>query len=400
MSNWEVKRLKDLVDINPETLSTKKYNGKIEYIDISSVNNGQLEKYTTYEISEAPSRARRIIRPNDTIFSTVRPNLKAYYFVKNCPDNAICSTGFAVLRAKKNSNSRFIYSLITENSFIDYLSLVAKGTAYPAVDTSDFLKAKLNVPDLPTQERIADILSSYDDLIENNNRRIELLEKAAQELYKEWFVRFRFPGHEHSKMVNGIPEGWEVKRINEVADTIGGGTPSTNIPEYWENGKIKWITPTDITNNKNTVLISVEKQITELGLSKSSTKLLPENTILMTSRASIGYFGMIEEKVCTNQGFISLIPKNTNTTYYLLLNLMSRKEEIEARATGATFKEISKSSFRKMKIVLPTENVSKQFNQISQHSYTKINRIKQQNQNLKKQRDLLLPRLMSGKLDV
>ena len=125
MSKWVETRLGELININPETLSVSKYNGEIEYIDIASVNSGRLEGYTTYEVTEAPSRARRIIKNNDIIFSTVRPNLKAYYYVKNCPQNAICSTGFAVLRAKKGINSRFVYSLVTENSFVDYLSLVA-----------------------------------------------------------------------------------------------------------------------------------------------------------------------------------------------------------------------------------------------------------------------------------
>ena len=123
MSKWEETRLGELIEINPETLSVSKYTGEIKYIDIASVNTGSLEGYTTYEISDAPSRARRIIKDKDIIFSTVRPNLKAYYFVKNAPPNAICSTGFAVLRAKKGVNSRFVYSLVTENSFVDYLTL-------------------------------------------------------------------------------------------------------------------------------------------------------------------------------------------------------------------------------------------------------------------------------------
>lgn len=114
MSEWKEKRLGELIDINPESLLVSKYRGSIKYIDIASVNKGVLAGYTTYDIAEAPSRARRIIKDKDIIFSTVRPNLKAYYFVKNSPENAVCSTGFAVLRAKAGVNSRFIYSLITE----------------------------------------------------------------------------------------------------------------------------------------------------------------------------------------------------------------------------------------------------------------------------------------------
>ena len=222
MSKWEEKRLGELIDINPETLAVTRYKGSIQYIDIASVSNGKLSGYATYDITEAPSRARRIIKENDVIFSTVRPNLKAYYYVKKSPKNATCSTGFAVLRAKSGVNSRFIYFLVTENSFVNYLALVAKGSAYPAVDTNDFKRAKVYVPDVFIQNRIADILSAYDDLIEANNRRIELLEQAAQELYKEWFVRFRFPGHEKAKFENGLPKGWSVVKLGDYVDIKGG----------------------------------------------------------------------------------------------------------------------------------------------------------------------------------
>lgn len=215
MSKWEEIRLGELIEINPETLSVSKYAGEIKYIDITSVDTGSLEGYSTYDISDAPSRARRVIKDNDIIFSTVRPNLRAYYFVKNAPHNAICSTGFAVLRAKKGVNSRFIYSLVTENSFVDYLTLVAKGSAYPAVDTNDFKKAKVAVPDLPTQERIADILSAYDDLIEANNRRIELLEQAAQELTKNGLSVSAFLDMRITNLKTGcLKDGKEIKFRN------------------------------------------------------------------------------------------------------------------------------------------------------------------------------------------
>ena len=222
MNKWYEMKLGDSVYLNPENLSVRKYRGMIQYIDISSVEKGTLFNYTCYDIKDAPSRARRIIKPGDIIYSTVRPNLRAYYYVKDCPENAICSTGFVVLRAKKGVNSRFIYYLLTESSFVDWLSLIAKGSTYPAVDATDFKKAKISVPDLPTQERIADILSAYDDLIENNNRRIALLEKAARELYKEWFVRFRFPGYETATFENGLPVGWRVKRMNEFCYVTDG----------------------------------------------------------------------------------------------------------------------------------------------------------------------------------
>lgn len=300
----------------------------------------------------------------------------------------------------KKINPEYLYYMLTLEHFETYLYNIGVGAGQPNISADDIGSVLIKIPDIQTQTRIADILSNYDDLIENNNRRIKLLEKAAQELYKEWFARFRFPNYENTKFVSGLPDGWKVMCINEVCQTIGGGTPSTSNPYFWNNGNIKWVTPTDITNNESLILIDVEKKITKLGLEKSSTKLLPPNSILMTSRASIGYFGIIDEYVCTNQGFISMIPNDRNATFYLLFNLLFRKEEIEMRATGATFKEISKSSFRKMKIVFPSNDVMECFNRICEENFSKIKLLKIQNQNLKKQRDLLLPRLMSGRLEV
>lgn len=217
MRDWATEQLGNMVTINPSSLRSS-HSGIIQYIDISSVERGRLLGYTEHDFAEAPSRARRIIKDGDTIISTVRPNLRAYWRVQGCHENAVASTGFAVLRAKEGYDSRFIYYLVTGDSFVDYLALVAKGTSYPAADTSDFKWAKVATPDLSTQTRIADILSAYDDAIENNNRRIALLEKAARQLYREWFVRMRFPGHESAKFVGGLPEGWEIVPLDSMVN--------------------------------------------------------------------------------------------------------------------------------------------------------------------------------------
>lgn len=382
MSEWNEVRLGELIDINPETLSVSKYNGKIQYIDIASVNRGQLDGYTEYDIVDAPSRARRIIRNNDIIFSTVRPNLRAYYYVKNCPDNAICSTGFAVLRAKDNVDSRFIYSLVTENSFVDYLSLVAKGSAYPAADTADFKKAKVTVPNLPTQARIADILSTYDDLIENNNRRIALLEKAAQELYKEWFVRFRFSGHETAKFENGLPVGWQVRRVGDISKIGSGGdapkdyspvrTPEYSVPIF-SNG---------ITNDGL------------YGFAKKGTK--KAKSITISARGTVGFTCLRFEPYLPIVRLLSIEPDNKDIdVYYLYYNL--RNDIIDGYGTSQ--QQITIPFFSKKKIIVPPMALQNQFAAIVEEIYNQINKLKDMNNNLVKQRDLLLPRLMSGKLE-
>lgn len=250
------------------------------------------------------------------------------------------------------------------------------------------------------QEKIANTLSAYDDLIENNQKQIKLLEEAAQRLYKEWFVDLRFPGHENTKIVDGVPEGWRVASIADICDTVGGGTPSTKIQSYYEKGDILWVTPTDITRNFSLALLDTEKKITPEGLKNSSAKMLPAETILMTSRASVGFFGMCKYEVCTNQGFISCIPKRENLQMYLLFNLKSRVEEIRQKAGGSTYLEISKTVFRELKIILPKDEVlaeyQKNVHDIFDEIYCRTEMIK----SLVDMRNRLLPKLMSGEVEV
>jgi len=253
------------------------------------------------------------------------------------------------------------------------------------------------LPSINIQTEIVNILSAYDDLIENNQKQIKLLEEAAQRIYKEWFVDLRFPGYENTKIVDGVPEEWRVASIADICDTVGGGTPSTKIQSYYEKGDILWVTPTDITRNFSLALLDTEKKITPEGLKNSSAKMLPAETILMTSRASVGFFGMCKYEVCTNQGFISCIPKRENLQMYLLF---SRVEEIRQKAGGSTYLEISKTVFRELKIILPKDEVlaeyQKNVHDIFDEIYCRTEMIK----SLVDMRNRLLPKLMSGEVEV
>ena len=256
------------------------------------------------------------------------------------------------------------------------------------------------LPSINIQTEIVNILSAYDDLIENNQKQIKLLEEAAQRIYKEWFVDLRFPGYENTKIVDGVPEEWRVASIADICDTVGGGTPSTKIQSYYEKGDILWVTPTDITRNFSLALLDTEKKITPEGLKNSSAKILPAETILMTSRASVGFFGMCKYEVCTNQGFISCIPKRENLQMYLLFNLESRIEEIRQKAGGSTYLEISKTVFRELKIILPKDEVLAEYQKDGHDIFDEIYCRTEMIKSLVDMRNRLLPKLMSGKVEV
>lgn len=300
-------------------------------------------------------------------------------------------TTYYVVLKRKDTRMRYIYYLLKTLP----LSLMNTDVAVPGLNRANALRLNVAIPSPSAQDRIIGVLSAYDDLIENNRRRIQLLEQAAWLLYKEWFVHLRFPGHEHVKIKDGVPEGWEHKKIADVCDTVGGGTPSTKVAEYWE-GDITWVVPTDVTRNDCLVLLDSERKITEKGLRESSAQLVPANTILMTSRASVGFFALMDVEACTNQGFINIIPHDEAMRMFLLFNLMSRVSEIRSNAKGTTYPEISKGRFRQMDIIIPSESLVSEFRRLADDIIRQVRCLKQGILQLTQARDLLLSRFVAG----
>ena len=289
----------------------------------------------------------------------------------------------------------YVGRIVESNVYKRFVLSHIGGAAQPNANAKILSSFKLPIPERQVQIRIASVLSAYDDLIENNQRRIQLLEQSAQLLYKEWFVHLRFPGHEHVTITDGVPAGWERETIADVCETVGGGTPSTKVSEYW-GGDVTWVVPTDVTKNDCLILLDSERKITEKGLRESSAKLVPPNTILMTSRASVGFFALMDIEVSTNQGFINIIPHDEKMRMYLLFNLMSRVAEIRSNAKGTTYPEISKGRFRQMDIVIPTKNLIVNFAKTVCDIMQQVRYLKHSTFKLTQARDLLLPRLMNG----
>jgi type I restriction enzyme S subunit len=278
------------------------------------------------------------------------------------------------------------------------------GATVDRIPLTHFPKFPINVPPLSVQRRIASILSTYDDLIENNTRRIEVLEEMARRLYDEWFVRFRFPGHEEvafeESELGPLPRGWEVCTVAETFAILGGGTPSKKEPAYWEDGSINWYAPTDLTKAGTTFMDTSGSKINELGLRKSSARLFPPFSVMMTSRATIGVISINTTPACTNQGFITCLP-NERFPLYLLCNwLRSNVEMFISLGTGATFKEITKGTFKTIQLRVPPQDLASKFQEAVEPMMALVLRLQRKNANLRAQRDLLLPKLISGQIDV
>lgn len=305
----------------------------------------------------------------------------------------------SIIRVRVRSDlvdPRFLYYYFRSPQGRGRIRSIVSGTNVKGIRGSDLKGLMVAFPSPPTQRTIADNLSVYDNLIENNRRRMALLEDALRQVYREWFVRFRFPGREHTRIISGLPEGWKRMRIGDVADCVGGGTPPTAVPHYWEDGEITWITPTDVTRNAHLVLLDSAKKITEAGLQNSSAKLVPPHAVLMTSRASVGFFAVAGREVCTNQGFISVVAHEPMRSPYFLFHLSERVEEIRAMGSGSTYPEVSRGKFRELEVMLPAQTLVTAFCAQVTDVLKLIRILKQQNEKLRAARDLLLPRLMNG----
>lgn len=281
------------------------------------------------------------------------------------------------------------------------LKNMSQGTSTKFLTVTILNSFSVKLPSISNQRRIASILSSLDRKIELNNKINADLEEMAQAIFKNWFVDFE--PFKDGKFVDSelgmIPEGWKVGRLDEIADIVGGSTPSKAKPEYYTQKGIAWLTPKDLSNHPAVYTSRGEIDITEEGYNSTSTKLMPKGTILFTSRAPIGYISIAQNDICTNQGFKSLVPKKAGTCFlYCFLKYVT--PVIENKSTGSTFKEASGSLMKSLQVIMPEQKVFEVFETIVSPLFARIESLEKENSRLSLLRDTLLPRLMSGELEV
>lgn len=344
----------------------------------------------------------------DILISNIRPYFKKIWQANN---DGGSSNDVLVLKAKRNIEDKFLYYNLACSEFFDYVMTGAKGTKMPRGDKNHILGYKLNLPPLEEQKAIAHILSTLDDKIEVNNQINKTLENMAQAIFIQWFMEFEYPNEngEPYKSSGGevveselgmIPKGWEVGTLNDIGEIIGGGTPSKSKIHYFAENGIPWITPKDLSNNKNKFIDKGALDISEEGLKNSSAKLMPEGSVLFSSRAPIGYIAIAKNQLTTNQGFRSIVPKELYGSEFVYQLLVSNLEKIESRASGSTFKEISGGELKKIEVVLPDAKVINDFNHIVTNMSKLIAINEDSNKELINIRDSLLPKVMSGEIRV
>ncbi|AEE54479.1 restriction endonuclease subunit S [Haliscomenobacter hydrossis] len=401
MRNWKTYKISDLCEVgrgsSPRPIIDQRFfeGGSIPWIKIAdATSSGKYIYYTKEYVNEFGASFSRYLDKGSLIIAASGVSLGQIKFlgVRGC----IHDGWLYISDYKKDLISKdFLYYFLIYYSagFHNFSS----GAAIQNINTEILRNTLISIPHLSMQNSIASILSNYDDLIEVNNQRIKLLEETARELYKEWFVRMRFPGWKETKFVKGVPEDWVYDTCYSFADIKGGGTPSTTNPEYWE-GDINFFTPTDHSNSF--FIFETEKKITEKGLRNSSTKMFTKYSTFITARGTVGNICLAGTDMAMNQSCFGIVSHNENDCFFTFLFTDEMIKYLKLVANGATFDAITLNTFKNYKALIPNTELRQLFFERTSPFFYQIENLLQQNTQLRQIRDRLLPRLISDKLTI
>lgn len=337
--------------------------------------------------------------------------------VNKATEGAIPYTGIIRFRPKTNRVLPGFIELFLRSSFFeDQARSFAAGSVIQHFGPTHLKQMAIALPPVDEQAAIAEVIGALDDKIDLNRRMNAKLESTVQALFRDWFVNFgpvraKMEGGQSSGLLpemaslfsdaldgEGIPTGWRKSRIGDEVKVVGGATPSTKEDAFWSGGTNFWATPKDLSNLDSPVLLGTERQITKEGLARISSGLLPVGTVLLSSRAPIGYLAIAEVPTAINQGFIAMTCNQSLSNLFVLFWCRERMDLIVGNANGSTFQEISKTNFKPIPVVVPPKPILDAFDSAASPFYNRIVANLQENKTLIKLRDSLLPLLMSGQI--
>lgn len=398
---WEIKTIKDLGKVVTGKTPSKEVSDYYENGELLFISPKDLD-WNSYFVFDSQTKVTE----------------KAYFSQKNqiVPRNAIfyTSLSFAIgkmgiasqdsltnqqihsIVVNDKNNFKFVYYLL--QSYRPYIFSYNSGIDTPIVPKSTFEKIKINLPSLDIQTKIAGILSAYDELIENNKKRIALQEMMAEELYKEWFVRFRFPNYENTEFEKGVPKTWKYSELGTLGSVRTGKTPSTTNSEFYGGEFLFYKTP---DMHDKYFVFETEETLTELGMQSQKSQIIQPNSIMVTCIGTGGVTAISTKLGCTNQQINSLTLEDETYLEWAYLMMKDLKPQIEAfGATGATMTNLSKTKFSNLKVLIPNNDLILEFHQKIKPVFDLIKQLTLANANLNEQKNQLLPRLISGKLSV
>ena len=392
--------IRDLVQTQEVEIKTGPFGTQLkasEYVDrgtpvlnvrnlgFSTVNTEKLEMVGNETIKRLSAHT---LHTGDIVFGR-KGAVERHAFISEFEDGWMQGSDCIRLRVKNERiNARYLsYYFLTPQHRSFMLSMCSHGTTMASLNQKIIEMISIPLPERKVQDQVVAILSALDEKIKNNQEINDNLEQQAQSYFQELFVD------------NADPE-WAIGTISDLGTVVGGSTPSKAKPEYYTESGIAWITPKDLSINKSKFVSHGENDITELGLKNSSAAIMPRGTVLFSSRAPIGYIAIAAGEVTTNQGFKSVVPKPEIGTPFVYFFLKNTLPVIEGMASGSTFKEVSGSTMKNVPAVIPDVETLAKFSDFCAPIFAQQRILEEQNQSLATLRDNLLPKLMSGEIDV
>lgn len=362
---------------------------------------GKISEETIARVSEehVVRLPRHKIQNGDILYSR-RGDVGRCAYATEKEEGWLCGTGCLRVTIDTNkADSKFVFYQLQLPTIIGWVENHAVGSTMLNLNTGILASVPLKLPNLSEQRKIASILSTYDELIENNRKQIKLLEEAAQRLYKEWFVDLRFPGHENVPVVDGVPEGWERKRIKEVVATTSGGTPSRGHAEYYRDGSFFWIKTKELDDG---FIFETEELISEEAVNKSSAKILKTGSIILAMYgATIGKLGITTTEMTCNQA-CCVFDMSTfkNGTEFLFCWLLEHRNFLIHQGKGAAQPNLSQEMIKNFEIILPDIQILEKFSNITSELFALKSSFQKKILLLKSKRDAILPKLTNGEIEV
>ena len=388
LNNWQKMKLAEIAQDIRESYSPTRTEKK-PYVGLEHIEQQTLQLSEVGRSDETQS-AKKIFKAGDILFGTLRPYFRK---VTRPKFDGVCSTDIVVIRPTQKGDGDFLKYFIANQDFIDYASNISGGTRMPRANWKTLKETVWQLPELDEQRIIGNILSTYDDLLENNARRIQILEQIAQAIYKEWFVYFRFPGHEKIKMVDSktefgkIPEGWEIGKLSDLAAITMGQSPSSDF--YNEIGEG----------------LSFHQGVTNFGFrfpvtttfSTEGTRKAVTGDILFSVRAPVGRINVADRNMIIGRGLAALKSVSGHQSF-LLYNLKNLFQTEDLIGGGAIFASVTKDDLNNFPVIIPDIRIAGEFESIVHPIDQMILNISNELLILKNSRDLLLPKLVNGEI--
>ena len=385
----------DICDINLSTYSQSENWKFVNYLDTGNITKNKIEniQYIDLNLDKLPSRARRKVKVNNIIYSTVRPNQMHYgILTQDIPENFLVSTGFAVLDVDSTQAAPYFvyYSLIQNNNTTALQAIAEQSTsAYPSIKPSDIKNREILLPPLETQQKIAKILSEIDDKIELNNSINNNLEQQAMALFKSWFIDF--------EPFNGIiPDDWLEDILGNFIEIKRGGSPRP-IQDYIADSGYRWLKISDATSIQSPFILNIKEHIKESGINK--TVLLKSGSLVLSNSATPGIPKILDVDSCIHDGWL-YFPKSMLSNEYLYLLFKFIRPNLVALGNGSVFTNLKTDILRNYNTILPDKETLTKFDGVVSAIFKQILYNTRENEKLIQLRDTLLPKLMSGEIDV